>query len=183
MTIAEQKKSENIVEYVLYLWQMQDMVRAADMDLSTIRHFLTNANHDGTIDIDAEMTWFADLIKTMRANKLERKGNLPETDELLIELNYLHHTLIDLIKDKVYTEKFNGAQTLLNEFLQRSGNPQMNPIEAMFTALYGLLVLRLQKKSPSASTLTAIDAFKEVLVLLGGHYHDMRSGNKHFSMN
>lgn len=182
MTLAAQKKAENIIEYVIYLWQMQDLVRAAGFDLGTVRHFITSGAAEG-FDLDTEMEWFGAVIMAMKANSLEKKGNLPEIDEVLIELNYLHHTLIDLIKETPYIDAVQAAQPLLNEFLERSGNRHMNAIEAMLTALYGLLVLRLRGKEATPETLTAIDVFKRVLVLLGGHYHDMRSGSKHFSMN
>lgn len=183
MTIAALKKEENIIEYVLYLWQMQDLVRAAGLDLSHVRVFLSSAQQEEGFNLDAELEWFAGLITSMKSNKLEKKGNLPEIDELLIELNYLHHTLIDLIKDQNYTADWQAAAPLLEEFLQRSGNKHMNPVEAMLTALYGLLVLRLKGQQASAETLTAIEAFKKVLVKLGGHYRDMRSGSRHFSLN
>ncbi len=183
MTIAARKKEENIIEYVLYLWQMQDLVRAAGLDLSNVRVFLSSAQDEEGFNMDAELEWFAGMITTMKSNRLEKKGNLPEVDELLIELNYLHHTLIDLIKDQSYIRDWQAASPLLEEFLQRSGNKHMNPVEAMLTSLYGLLVLRLQGKQATPETLTAIDAFKKVLVKLGGHYRDMRSGSRHFSLN
>lgn len=183
MTIAAKKKEENIIEYVLYLWQMQDLVRAAGLDLSNVRIFLSTAEHDEDFDLDAELQWFAGVITAMKSNRLEKKGNLPEVDELLIELNYLHHTLIDLIKDNAYITNWQTAAPLLEEFLERSGNKHMNPVEAMLTSLYGLLVLRLQGKQATAETLTAIDAFKKVLVKLGGQYRDMRGGLRHFSLN
>ncbi|MGF1565098.1 MAG: DUF4924 family protein [Flavobacteriales bacterium] len=181
MTLAGKKKAENVIEYILYLWQMQDLVRAAGFDLGAVRHFMGGGNDE--LNIDEELEWFAGIITAMKANGVDKKGNLPEIDELLIELNYLHHTLIDLIRDAKYIEVWTIAQPLLDEFLQRSGNPSMNPIEAMLTSLYGLLVLRLRGQEPTAATLTAIDAFKVVLVKLGGHYHDMRRGSNHFSMN
>ncbi len=170
MTLAGKKKAENVIEYILYLWQMQDLVRAAGFDLSAVRHFIGGGNDD--LNVDEEMEWFAGIITAMKSNGVEKKGNLPEIDELLIELNYLHHTLIDLIRDAKYIESWTTAQPLLEEFLQ-----------AMLTSLYGLLVLRLRGQQPTAATLTAIEAFKAVLVKLGGHYHDMRRGNNHFSLN
>jgi hypothetical protein len=180
-SIAAKKKSENIVEYVLYLWQMQDLVRAAGMDLGTVRAFLSSAG--GELDLDAEMTWFAELITTMRNHGLVKKGNLPEIDEVLIELNYLHNTLINLLKDTGYAEAWQAAEPEIDAFLNRTDNQQLNPIEAMLTAMYGVLVLKLQGKTPTAATMASIDAFKRVLVKLASQYRDMRSGTRHFSLN
>lgn len=183
MTIAEKKKSENIIEYILYLWQMQDLVRAAGMDLSTVRLFLATAEDEEDFDLQAEMEWFGAMIKTMKSNSLEKKGNLPEIDELLIELNYLHHTLLDLIKDAAYQSLWGKVQPVVNEFLERSSNKHMNPVEAMLTGLYGLLVLRLKGEEATPETMSALESFKKSLSSLGSHYHDMRNGNKYFSLN
>ena len=182
MTIAQQKKEENIIEYVLYLWQMQDLVRAANFDLTGIRAFLTTGDHSH-IDLEAELTWFGGLIKAMQLAKAEKKGHIPETDELLVELNYLHHTLIDLDKDKEYTEAFNSAKESIDDFLKRSGNEHMNPIEAAMTGMYGWLVLRLQKKEVSPETLGAMKHFQGFLALLAVNYKKMRSGNLNYSLN
>jgi hypothetical protein len=180
-SIAAKKKSENIVEYVLYLWQMQDLVRAAAMDLSTVRAFLSTAG--GELDLDAEMSWFAEIILTMRNHGLAKKGNLPEIDEVLIELNYLHSTLLNLLKDAGYAEAWQAAEPEIEVFLNRAENKHMNPIEAMLTAMYGVLVLKLQGKTPTAATMTSINVFKRVLVKLASQYRDMRSGTRHFSLN
>ena len=40
MTIAERKYAENIAEYVIYMWQMQDLLRAVNMDVESLDGFL-----------------------------------------------------------------------------------------------------------------------------------------------
>jgi len=37
MIIASKKRKENIAEYILYMWQIEDMIRANDFDISKIR--------------------------------------------------------------------------------------------------------------------------------------------------
>ena len=34
MTTAEEKRDQHIVEYILYVWQMEDLVRAVNLDLA-----------------------------------------------------------------------------------------------------------------------------------------------------
>ena len=36
MIIASQKRKENIAEYLLYMWQVEDLIRANNMDLDKI---------------------------------------------------------------------------------------------------------------------------------------------------
>jgi len=37
MLVASQKRKENIAEYLLYMWQMEDIVRAFNLDIERIR--------------------------------------------------------------------------------------------------------------------------------------------------
>ena len=36
MFIASQKKKENIAEYVLYMWQIEDIIRANNLNIESI---------------------------------------------------------------------------------------------------------------------------------------------------
>ena len=40
MIIAEQKRKENIAEYLLYMYQVEDMIRANKLDLESIEQTL-----------------------------------------------------------------------------------------------------------------------------------------------
>ena len=37
MLVASQKRKENIAEYLLYMWQVEDIVRAFNLDIERIR--------------------------------------------------------------------------------------------------------------------------------------------------
>lgn len=39
MIIASQKKKENIAEYLLYMWQIEDIIRAYGLDIDQIQKF------------------------------------------------------------------------------------------------------------------------------------------------
>lgn len=175
MTVAEARKRENIIEYILYIWQMQDLVRAADFEMAPIRAFLAQ-DEQSEIDIEAELEWFAQLIRSMKTSGKTKKGHLPEVEELLVELNYLHHTLTELIRDEAYMEAFKKAKPNISEFLKKSENPQMNAIEAAVTAMYGLLVLRLKGEDISEDTMKAMKTFQHFLALLADRYKKMRRG-------
>ena len=36
MIIAKQKRRENIAEYVLYMWQLEDLIRAYNFDIDAM---------------------------------------------------------------------------------------------------------------------------------------------------
>ena len=37
MIIAKRKRKENIAEYLLYMWQVEDLIRANKFDMDSIR--------------------------------------------------------------------------------------------------------------------------------------------------
>ena len=39
MIIASQKKKENIAEYLLYMWQIEDIIRAYGLDIDQIQAY------------------------------------------------------------------------------------------------------------------------------------------------
>lgn len=40
MMVAQQKRKENMVEYLLYMWQVEDLIRANGLDIGKIRETL-----------------------------------------------------------------------------------------------------------------------------------------------
>ncbi len=36
MIIAQQRKKENLAEYILYMWQVEDIIRAYNFDITAI---------------------------------------------------------------------------------------------------------------------------------------------------
>ena len=40
MLIARQKKQENIAEYLLYMWQLEDILRSYELDIDKVQQSL-----------------------------------------------------------------------------------------------------------------------------------------------
>lgn len=175
MTIAEIKYKENIAEYILYLWQMQDLLRAVQFDVDAldgfIRSYLSNEDR-----VALEKEWFGQLAITMQKEQVQKKGSISELSELIGELNFLHQTLTTLLKDKEYMEVYASIQEPLSEYRKRSNVDQLTDVEMCLTALYGLLMLRLQKKNVSEETQEAMQVFSRWIGKLSGHYHAMKRG-------
>ena len=77
MIIAQQKRSENIAEYILYMYQIEDMIRANNLDLEGIEQTLIS-KFEVTYDVKREMReWYKTLITMMRDEKKEKSGQIP----------------------------------------------------------------------------------------------------------
>lgn len=173
MTTAEEKRHQHIVEYMIYVWQMEDLVRAVGMDLGTLRGHLSSAYSGDRLE--EELAWFGELIRTMRSEGKVGSGHISTLDEVMIELTYLHRTLLDVLKDGEYAEAVEAAAPHM-EALASRGEAGRNEVEAMLVALYGWLVLRMAGKDVSPETEESLAVIRDWANLLGGRYIRMRAG-------
>ncbi len=174
MTTAEEKRDQHIVEYILYVWQMEDLVRAVNLDLAALRTHLSSAYQGDRLE--AELMWFADLIQSLRREKKTAKGHVGSLDEVMIELTYLHRTLLDVLKDEEYKAAVDSAKPHIEEMAKR-GEPTGTEVESMLVALYGWLVLRMGGKTVSADTQESLGVIRDWANILGNRFVRMRSGD------
>ena len=175
MTIAERKYAENIAEYVIYMWQMQDLLRAVNFDVESLESFLRSFLPTEE-KIQEEKMWFEGLAKSMKRSGAEEKGNVEEVQEVLSELNLLHTTLNTLLRDDEYIAANERAKENLDAYRERANSKALSEVEAYLTALYGLMVLRLRKLEISEETKDAMKTFSDVMILLALQYNKMKKG-------
>ena len=175
MTIAERKYAENIAEYIIYMWQMQDLLRAVNLDVESLDGFLRSFLPTEE-KIQEEKKWFEELAQSMKRSGAEEKGNVEEVQEVVSELNLLHTTLNTLLRDDEYIAANERARDNLDAYRERSNGKALSDVEAYLTALYGLMILRLRKQEISEETKDAMKTFSDVIVLLALQYNKMKKG-------
>lgn len=180
MTIADQKLQENIAEYILFIWQMEDLARGVKFDTSAIRAMYEGASEEIT---EAEVSWFSSLCDLMKKEGLEKKGHISDLGEIMKELFYLHSTLLTILKDEKYIELHQTAQPIMSEFLVKTGSETTHEVEAYLVALYGLLLLKLKGEEVSEGTKNAMAAFSKVIAHLTVEYHKMKKGEMNINLN
>ena len=183
MQIARQKLNENIAEYILYMYQVEDVIRAYKFDVEEIiEHYVRPQLPDESF-LNQYRSWYKDLVNQMKMQKIEKAGHLVLTQEILVELSYLHNTLLNMTKDPKYVGVFEVANKYLEEFKERSNLKDKNYIELAFHAMYMKLLLKLQGKEISAETEEAFDAMRMMLAYLSRSYHRMKAGDLDFLNN
>ncbi len=183
MLIAQQKKDQNIAEYIVYMYQIEDIIRAFKLDVDAImNNFVLPQLPDRSFEAQYR-NWYEGLVKQMKVQKIEEKGHLAELNEIIVELSYLHQTLLNMAKDEKYAGIFERALPLMEDFKSRSNLKEKNHIEIAFHAMYMKLLMKLQKKEISAETEDAFDSMRMLLAYLGRSYHKMKSGDLDFLQN
>ena len=163
MYIAHQLRKENIAEYLLYMWQVEDLLRAYGCSLSNIRREYIN-RFDYSDEQKEEMAdWYGDLIRMMNQEGCRERGHLQINRVVMQQLSELHAQLLDSTKFPFYTSEYYKVLPYIVE-LRKRGNAEEPEIETCFNALYGTMMLRLQKKDISPDTQHAI---KEITTFIG----------------
>ena len=83
MIIAELKKKENIVEYILYIRQLMDIMRANGMDMSKIDELLVSKFEVSEKEKLKIHNWYQNLIETMRNEGVTEHGDIKEIKDLM----------------------------------------------------------------------------------------------------
>jgi len=183
MLIAKQKINENIAEYILYMYQIEDVIRAYNFDLEAIIENYVRPQLPDESFIGQYRNWYSGLIQQMKSQQLQKSGHILELSEIMVELSYLHNTLINLTGDHKYKDLVDRSSPIVEEFRGKSNLKDKNQVELLFGAMYMKLLLRLQKKEISAETEEAFDAMRIQLAYLSQAYHKMKRGDLDFLKN
>ena len=145
-------KKDNIAEYILYLWQMEDYLRA----------FPQNA--EATPELH-------DLNEMMHREGILEGGHLALANNALSEVEELHAQLLD--EDALYRAAMIRLRPALNLLKAKTDRPTMSDIEACFVLLYQIMMLRLQKKEITPETADVQQRATQVLQFLSKTYKSL----------
>lgn len=176
MLIAQKKRKENISEYLLYMWQVEDLIRANHFDSDEIRRNLVD-RYDQPAAVKEEIArWYEELADMMRQEGVMERGHIQLNKNVIIALTDLHLRLLKSPKEMIYGSMYYKTLPYIVQLRAKSGGEDIPEIETCFTAVYGYLVLRMQGKKVSAETLEAIKQISAFLALLAEKYKDDMEG-------
>ena len=171
MIIAQQKRKENIAEYLLYMWQVEDLIRAYNFDIDKIEANIISGYAISDDKKKEVKEWYESLIKMMELEHVKATGHLRINKNVLIRLNDLHVQLLNSPKFPQYGAQFYHALPFIVELRSKSdSNQQPGELETCFNALYGILMLRLQGKTITEETQKAISQISYFIGILAAYF-------------
>ena len=96
MKIAQHLREKNIAEYLIYMWQTEDLIRANGCDLDKVDAQIVSQFPPEEQDVLRQ--WYSDLIEMMRHDGVVEKGHLQINRNTLIQLTDLHRALLGSAK-------------------------------------------------------------------------------------
>lgn len=166
MYIAQAKRKENIAEYILYLWQLEDLLRALQFSPKAIWTQLVapQAGDDPRRQNDLLM-WYVDLGSLLREEGKIRSGHLDHTLHLIADLNDLHTELLKAPAGARYRALYARLQPELPRLRALIGKADLSDTELAFRVLYAAMLYRI--KGDDAHRKAVTDSLELVSPVIG----------------
>lgn len=170
MFISQQLRKKSIAEYVLYMWQVEDLIRAYGCSLSRIKNEYVSQFSDYTDEQRSELVdWYGDLIRMINQEGKREKGHLQINQIVVQDVSDLHAQLLQSSKFPFYNAEYYKVLPFIVE-LRNKGSKDVGEIETCLNALYGTMMLRLQKKPISPETAHAVKEITTFIGMLSDYY-------------
>ena len=170
MFISQQLRKKSIAEYVLYMWQVEDLIRAYGCSLSRIKNEYVSQFSDYTEGQRSELVdWYGDLIRMINQEGKREKGHLQINQIVVQDVSDLHAQLLQSSKFPFYNAEYYKVLPFIVE-LRNRGSKDVGEIETCLNALYGTMMLRLQKKPISPETAHAVKEITTFIGMLSDYY-------------
>jgi 4-hydroxyphenylpyruvate dioxygenase-like putative hemolysin len=177
MLIAKEKRRTNLPEYLLYMWQIEDIIRAYDFSIERINKELVE-QYDQPAEVKKQIRdWYKQLINMMKEEGIEKQGHLRFLANTLSELNDFHLRLLSSPKESAYRELYKQAGPSIQALGSKVPGYKMNDLELCLNGLYGLLMLRLQKKHVSDETTESMQSVSRMLAYLADRFRKFEQGD------
>ncbi len=180
MLIANQKRKENIAEYLLYMFQIEDLIRAYSFDIALIDVNII-AKFEQPYHAKRDMReWYSSIIVMMKEGKLVQKGHIPIVKALITDIESFHIRLLHDEAETKYHAAYLKVQLSIDSLRAKSDGSNFGEIELCLNGLYGLLMLRLTKKTISPETSAAFGLISELIAVLSAKFLQFEKGDKEF---
>lgn len=170
MLIARSKRRENIAEYLIYMWQIEDIIRANSLDINSIqRNIIDQFDQPDAVKLEMK-EWYESLIDMMKSENISDSGHLQINKNTLSELSALHNVILNNPQESDYIATYYRTLPFIVELRAKNNEKDTPELETCFSALYGYLMLRLQNKEVSGDTQAAIAQISSLLRRLSERY-------------
>lgn len=176
MIVSQQLRKKNIIEYLLYMWQVEDLLRGAQLNADALAAKVLAGATIPESTANAWREWYNGLSDMMRLEGVTQTGHLGINNNVLQDITELHKRLLELEAMELYKDKYYKALPFIVEFRGKSGKKNCSDIESSLDFMYSIWLLKLQKKEITQQTQKVVDAIGGMLSMLAGYFAQYESG-------
>ena len=185
MFTAKELRKKSIAEYLLYMWQIEDIIRAMGCSMPVIRKTYIDKFTDYTEDQkEEEADWFGNLIRMMNEEGKRESGHLNINSIVLQDMVDLHNRLLQSTRFPLYNAQYYKVLPFIVELRAKNHRAdehnaretavvtqyEKGEIETCFDALYGRMLMALQQKKVTPETENAIKEITNFIGMLSDFY-------------
>ena len=177
MLVAKQKRKENIIEYLLYMYQIEDTIRAVDMNFDVLNEKVISRYNVQDREKEELNKWYRQLMLQMKDDGVEKSGHMIFLQQLANEVNDLHLWLLKQEDLKVYKNEYEKAKPLLLEFQQKIKTSYQTEIDIALNALYYYVLMKMKSHQVHSETKSATGLISGFLKNLAHYFRQYEEGN------
>jgi hypothetical protein len=166
--IAEEKLKKNIAEFIIHMYQMEDLCRVYEFNLEEIKQYVISHFPVEEAVKSRIAVWFEKIIEKMHTQNIMETGHLLEVQEYVDKLLELKLQL--LTEDESFMRIYNAARPHIREIIEASDNTITSDIQVCLNGIYGLLLARMNGKEVPENLNEPLNTFGEVLSYLSYKY-------------
>lgn len=176
MFISRDLRKKNIAEYLLYMWQVEDVIRANSFSLEKVQALLVEPYGLPEEEKKELAEWYGNLIEMMCFEDVKEKGHLQINRNVIINLTDLHLRLLKSSKIPYYSAAYYKALPFIVEFRTKSDGRDKGEIENCFDALYMVWLMKLQKREINQATVNATEEITRFISMLSLYFKEDEEG-------
>ena len=165
MDIAQAKRRENVAEYILYLWQIEDLLRALQFSPEAVFSQLVAPRNLGEEQQLVYLQWYMELADLLRQEGKEEQGHLDHTLHLIADLHNLHLQLQQLPAGRRYRAAFARLAPELPRLRAVLGK-ETSDTELCFRALYAAMLYRIKGEGDKSAVTDTLEYISPVIAEL-----------------
>jgi hypothetical protein len=168
MHIADRKKQENISEYLIFMYQTEDLIRVYQFDIEHIERYVIKHFPVSETEKKELKGWYQEILRQMQEEGIQERGHLSFLQKIVDKLTALHHGLIDT--DQTYEAIYQKAKVHIDNNKELAQGQITSDVQICLNAIYGLLLLRINGKEVDESLQEGLNAFGDLLSYLSFIY-------------
>lgn len=176
MDIAQSKRKENIAEYILYLWQLEDLLRALQFSPEAIYSQLIAPRGIPEEQRHLYLLWYMDIVNLLHEEGKDSQGHLEHTLHLIADLHDLHLRLMQLPAGERYRSVRARLEPHLPSLKLVLADGDMSDTELCFRALYAAMLYRIKGQGERSAVSDTVEYISPVIAELSSMYGKVERG-------
>lgn len=179
MLIAREKRKSNLAEYILYMWQLEDMLRALHLDMTLVdQHIVSGFQVDESTRKEM-LDWYDNLVEMMKKEEVTREGHLQVIKNMVSELTEMHYHLLHQTHDVRYRHIFMAAQIIYWIIAVNPIYPRRFPTWNWLCMLFmEICSLNYKRRRYTLKRRRPMESFSRMLAYLSAVYKRMEEENE-----